>query len=135
MTTDHQRLTLERQGVFGWTMYPGYGDFPYRSPIVLEEIVPQGGRTFDLKFLNIFYAAGVQEMSYRLRTIRRERSFHIAEALEPGGRSDRVVIIEPMTRAWIEDLAPAYTCQLDTLFSSSQRPKPDAFKALMTTAF
>lgn len=134
MTTKLGRLTLERQGVFGWTMYPGYGDSPYRSPIIVEEITPLGSRTFDLRFLNIFYAAGVQEMTYRLRTIRRERSFHVAEAIEPDGGSERVIIIEPMTREWIEDLAPSYAPQIDRLFISSHRPDPDAFKALMASA-
>jgi hypothetical protein len=93
------------------------------------------GRTFDLRFLNVFYAAGVQEMTYRLRTLRRERTFQIAETLEQDGPSERVVIIEPMTRAWIEDLAPAYTVQIDRLFSASDTPSPDAFRALMASAF
>lgn len=135
MKTDYQRLTLERQMVFGWTMYPGYGGYPYRSPIIVEDVVPQGGRTFDLGFINIFYAAGVQKMTYRLRTLRRERTFQVAEALEYDGSSERVVIIEPMTRAWFEDHAPALVAQLDRLFSASDKPDPEAFRVLMATTF
>jgi hypothetical protein len=135
MKTDYPRLTLERQMVCGWTMYPGYGSYPYRSPIIVEEVVPQGGRTFDLKFINVFYAAGVQEMTYRLRTLRRERTFQIAEAVEHDGPSERVVIIEPMTRAWIEELAPTCVAQLDILFNDSHKPEPDAFRALMAGTF
>jgi hypothetical protein len=121
--------------VCGWTMYPGYGSYPYRSPIIVEEVVPHGGRAFDLMFINIFYAAGVQKMTYRLRTLRRERTFQIAEVVEHDGTSERVVIIEPMTRAWIEDVASAYIAQLDRLFDASDKPDPAAFGALMASTF
>ena len=135
MAEDHPRLTLERQMLVGWTMYPGYGSFPYRSPIIVEEVVPRGGRTFDLKFMNVFYAAGVQGMTYRLRTLRRECTFHIAEVLEDDGPSDRVVIVEPMTRAWIESLAPHVIAHVDRLFDASDKPNREAFNALMASAF
>jgi hypothetical protein len=135
MAEDQQRLTLERQMIVGWTMYPGYGSLPYRSPIIVEEVVPRGGRTFDLKFINVFYAAGVQRMTYRLRTLRRERTFHIAEDLEDDGPSDRVVIIEPMTRGWFESLAPHISTHVDRLFDASGKPDREAFVALMASAF
>lgn len=131
MKTHDPRLTLECQMVYGWTMYPGYFDYPYRSPIIVDEIVPRGGKTFDLKFINILYAAGVQEMTYRLRTLRRERTFHVAETIEYNGRAERVVIIEPMTRAWIEELAPTWIAQAETLFDDSGQPITDAFRLLI----
>lgn len=135
METEYPRLTLERQMVCGWTMYPGYASYPYRSPIIIEELIPQGGRTFELRFINIFYAAGVQEMTYRLRTLRREPTFQIAEAFEHDRPSGRVVIIEPMTQAWIEELAPTCVAQLDRLFIEPNTPDPDAFRALMKRTF
>lgn len=135
MSKDQKRLTLERHMIFGWTMYPGYGGLPYRSPIIVEDVVLRGGRTFDLEFVNVFYAAGVQRMTYRLRTLRRERTFHVAEALEDDGPSDRVVIIEPMTRGWIESLAPHIITHADRLFDASQKPNREAFIALMASAF
>lgn len=135
MAIDDQRLTLARQGVFGWTMYPGYGDGPYRSPIIVEEVTALGGRTLDLRLLNIFYAAGVQEMTYRLRTLRRERTFQISEVIEHDGLTERVVILEPMTPTWIEDLAPKCIPHLNMLFDPLSEPIPEAFKALAATTF
>jgi len=52
------RLTLERGTWYGLTMYPGYGDGPYHSPIRVDDIKPQGQRLFKLSFLNLGYAAG-----------------------------------------------------------------------------
>lgn len=134
MTTDNSRLTLEPGKVFGWTMYPGYGEYPYRSPIIVLEVIPRRSRTFDLRFFNIFYSAGVQEMTYQLCTLRRERSFLVAEVLEIDERTERAVIVEPMTRRWVENFAPAFIPQLNRLFDPSRGPNPIAFKELMVSA-
>lgn len=135
MDMKSRRLTLERQSVYGWTMYPGYGGGPYRSPIIALEVIPLGGRTLELSFLNVFYAAGVQEMNFRLRTLKRERCFYIAEVIEIDGPADRAVVIEPMTPQWIEDLVPSLKGRIDSYFSPDGTPYNDAFKRLMSSAF
>ena len=124
------RLTLEPRLIYAWTMYPGYGDGPYRSPILVHEVEPIGERRFDLSFMNIFYAAGVQNAVYRLRTLRREEKFIIAEQLIDGLKTDRVVIIEPMTRAWLRDYArtsePLMDCLIRDYFRGS-KAEPGGF--------
>lgn len=70
-------------------------------------------------------------MTYRLRPLLRERTFHVADAIEHDGRSERVVIIEPMTPVWIEEIAPTWVAQAETLFDNSYEPTPDAFRLLM----
>lgn len=113
-------------------MYPGYGDRPYRSPITVHEIRPLGLRRFDLQFLNIFYAAGVQNMRYRLRTLRRERTYLVAEQIDEldGKLSDRVVMIERLTRDWVIHAAPQCTGLLDRLFDAHGRPVSREFERL-----
>lgn len=130
-------LTLEPRQIYSWTMYPGYSDCPYRSPILVHQVEPIGDRRFDLSFLNIFYAAGVQNTVYRLRTLRREEKFIIAEQLEGGLKTERVVIIEPMTRAWLRELAQTFPPAIDYLtrdFFDGSSPVPEAFQKLASSA-
>ena len=53
---------VESGTIYGWTMNPGYFGHPYRSPVLVNSVKPCGQRTFELSFLNIFYAAGAQGM-------------------------------------------------------------------------
>lgn len=124
-------FTLRSVGVYGWTMYPGYGEMAYRSPIIVFEVRPRGYRRLDVDFLNIFYAAGLQHMTYRLRTLRRERSFLIAEQIREDGKlSDRVVAIEPLTRAWFLQAAPQCSHLVERLFDDVGEPSLADFKRL-----
>ena len=54
---------------YGLSMFPGYGDCPYHSPIRVDSIQPLGGRQFELGFFNLCYAAGVQSFRQRLQTL------------------------------------------------------------------
>lgn len=128
-----ERLTLSPRTFYGWTMYPGYFDTPYLSPIEVRHIRPLGQRRFDLGFLNVLYAAGVQAMEYRLRTLRREESFMIAECVEGDRPSGRVVVIEPFSPSWcvrVESLAGA----IDRLFDGNGLPKRDAVYQLLASS-
>ena len=112
-------------------MYPGYGDTPYRSPIAVLGFKPLGLRRFDLDFFNIFYASGVQHMGYRLRTLRRERTYLVAEQIERDGKlTDRVVVIERLTRDWVHHAAPQCTQLIERLFDSEGEPIPTEFERL-----
>lgn len=124
------RLNLESDQIYGMTMYPGYGGGPYRTPIQVLSIQSLGQRTYELFFLNIFYAAGVQGMSYRLRTLKREADY-IAAEVGPQDVSDRMVVIERMTKGWIRDNAPELSEQLDKLFDADGRPIAQSFRSLL----
>ena len=129
--TSKHRLTLERGQIYGWTMYPGYFGHPYRSPVLIESIEPLGQRTYKMMFLNMFYAAGVQDMAYTLRTLRRDASFIVAEQIEVSELTDRVVIIEPMNVRWITDNVPQLSQELRELFDDDGRPIEKSFLKLM----
>ena len=129
--TSKHRLTLERGQIYGWTMYPGYFGHPYRSPVLIESVEPLGQRTYKMMFLNMFYAAGVQGMGYTLRTLRRDATFIVAEEIEGGELTDRVVIIEPMNARWITDNVPQLSQQLRDLFDDYGRPIEESFRKLM----
>ena len=129
--TSKSRLTLERGKIYGWTMYPGYFDHPYRSPVLIESVEPLGQRTYKMMFLNMFYAAGVQGMGYTLRTLRRDATFIVAEEIEGGDLTDRVVIIEPMNARWITDNVPQLSQELRELFDDDGRPIEKSFRKLM----
>ena len=130
----HPRMSLQREGLYGWTMYPGYGGDPYFSPIMVYEITPLGRRTFELTFLNMFYAAGVQRMTYLLRTLRREENYIIAEELRNQKTTDRVAILEPLSRRWLRRSNSVNEEMLNTLFKPSGEPVRDAFLGLVSSA-
>ena len=129
--TSKHRLTLERGQMYGWTMYPGYFGHPYRSPVLIDSVEPLGQRTYKMMFLNMFYAAGVQGMGYTLRTLRRDATFIVAEEIEGGDLTDRVVIIEPMNARWITDNVPQLSQELRELFDDDGRPIEKSFRKLM----
>lgn len=126
-----QRLTLERGQIYGWTMYPGYSGRPYRSPIRIDFIKPLGQRTYKIMFLNMFYAAGVQHMGYTLRTMRREATYIVAEQVEAGEATDRIVIIERMNARWMDQHVPKPIHSWGGLFDGNAEPVEAAFLKLM----
>jgi hypothetical protein len=95
-----QRITLEPGRWYGWTMWPGYIDGPYHSPIRVDALQPchLGNGRADLTFLNAAYAGGVQAMTYKLRILKREPAYLLASV----EASDRAVCIEPLNLAWLE---------------------------------
>ena len=97
------RFTLEPGGWYGLTMFPGYVDCPYHSPIRVDEIRPLGGRYFDLKFLNLRYAIGVQDFQKHLKTLRRAKSHIIAEDTEV---ADRTYVITKLNKSWLRTHEP-----------------------------
>lgn len=130
-----RRLTLERGEMYGWTMYPGYFGHPYRSPVRIDSIEPLGLRTYKVFFLNMFYAPGVQNMGYTLRTLRREATYINAECIEGTKITDRTVIVEPLSAQWITDNVPQLSDDLKTLFDFNGKPIFDSFHRLMVTAY
>lgn len=97
-----ERLTLLPGQWYGCTMYPGYGDGTYHSPIWVRHVQPMGNRRFTLEYLNLAYAAGVQMMAYDLETLNRQEQYLIAAI----PASDRSVVIEPLTTTWFRNHLP-----------------------------
>ena len=119
------RFTLERGSWYGLTMYPGYGDEPYHSPIRIDELVPLGQRRFELRFLNLGYAQGVQNFHKVLRTLRRANSHLVAEETEV---EDRTYVIMALTPGWMS--ANLGNVKIQRLFDQSGQPIPSALLAL-----
>ena len=107
------RFTFELGGWYAMTMYPGYGDCPYRSPVEIHAIVPLGHRLFELSFFNVGYAAGVQQMEKQFRTLDRYPGALITKEEDV---PTRTTIFEPLTAPWVSAFAPGFaTMLLETL--------------------
>lgn len=119
------RFTLERGSWYGLTMYPGYGGEPYHSPIRIDELVPLGQRRFELRFLNLGYAQGVQGFQKVLRTLRRANSHLVAEETEI---EDRTYVIMALTRGWM--FANLGNASTEGLFDEGGAPNSSALLAL-----
>lgn len=124
MGESQNRLTLLRGSSFGWTMWPGYVDAPYYSPIIVQSIDPLGDRTFNLDFINLRYAAGVQQMVYKLQTFKRGRNYLLANVLNSSD-DERAVAIEPLTRDWFSNHLRVTETDIDCLFDSEGLCTPD----------
>lgn len=120
------RFTLQRGQWYGLTMFPGYADAPYHSPIRVDAVTPLGNRCFELRFLNLPYAAGVRDFGMRLRTLRRARNHIIAEDTEGG---DRTYVVCALTPGWMRqhfaNIEPR-----NPLFDECGRPVGEAFLKL-----
>jgi hypothetical protein len=97
-------FTLEPGGWYAMTMYPGYTDEPYRSPIEVHRFEALGGRTFDLTFYNVGYAQGVQMMDKRFRTLQRYPGALITAELA----GPRTTIFEKLTAEWVSAFTPGF---------------------------
>lgn len=128
MTSD--RFTLERGHWYGLTMFPGYGDTPYHSPIRVDEVQALGNREFVLRFLNLAYAAGVQGFITQLRTLRRAQSHVVAEVTEA---ADRTYIITNFTPGWLSAHFPHFDA--NRFFDASGNPDERTLLGLAATAY
>lgn len=98
-----KKLTLERGCWYALTMYPGYLNEPYCSPIRVDAIKPLGAGLIEIEHLNAGYAQGVQIMTKGYRVHRRgERHMVLDEIDVP----ERTVVIEQLTDKWLQTHAP-----------------------------
>jgi len=106
------KFTIEPARWYALTMYPGYGNDPYHSPIRVDRVVPLGNGLIELEHLNSGYAEGVQLMKTKYRVHRRgERHMVLDELQVP----ERTVIIEPLSAPWIIAHAPWFVGRLREL--------------------
>lgn len=87
-------------------MLPGYVDTPYFSPILVRGIRMKSpsSRTIELDFLNVRYAAGLQDFSKKLRILKHTPEYLLAVTLDS---PDRTAIISNVTFAWLENFCEA----------------------------
>lgn len=111
-------------------MYPGYGDAPYHSPIRVDAVLPLGHRTFDLSFLNLGYAAGVQDFKKCLRTLKRVPSHQVCEEAD---NPERSVILTTLNPAWMHTHFPGLG-DARRFFDETGQPKERALLSLAATA-
>ena len=128
MTDD--RFTLVRGHWYGMSMFPGYGDCPYHSPIRVDGIFPLGNRKFELRFLNLGYAAGVQDFAKELRTLRRCQSHIVADETEV---RDRTYLIVHFTPSWLGTHWPA--TRGGRYFDDAGDPNDEALLRLVAAAY
>jgi hypothetical protein len=114
---------------YGLTMYPGYSDCPYHSPIRIESVETLGDGVLHLSFLNVGYAAGVQSFRKRLKTLRRTATRLVAEDIE---MPDRTYVLTRLTRSWIERHFPSLPSE--TLIDPEGMPNDPALLSLADTA-
>ncbi len=106
------QFTIESAHCYGLSMYPGYGNEPYFSPIRVERVVPLGNGLLEVEYLNAGYAEGVQQMKKKYRVHRRgERNLVLDELHVP----ERTAIIEAISASWIMSRAAWFVGRLPEL--------------------
>lgn len=102
---------------------------PYHSPVRIDSVEPLGARHVELAFLNLGYAAGVQNFQQQFRTLRRTQT-HIV--LERADNQDRTYVFMPFNRSWLERYFPRLPH--DRFFGTSGEPSDQALLSLAATA-
>jgi hypothetical protein len=109
----------------GLTMFPGYADVPYHSPIKVEGLQWLSGRHFNLQYLNIGYAAGLHDFSQSFEVL---RAAHNVVACGETTQLERVHVFSRLTSGWMRACLPQFA--RDNQFDESGLPIDQAFKAL-----
>lgn len=117
------RLELEPGRWYGWTMWPGYMDRAYHSPIRVEQVDWLGHELIDLQFYNAAYARGVRGMGTRLRILAHHATYLLA-AIDQS--QDRSVAVVPMTAGWIELYFPDQFAMLQDIAGEAGTSLDDA---------
>jgi len=106
------KFTIRKNYWFAWQMLPGYvgeGCVPYCSPIFVTDFEPlkTGKNIFSLKFINVFYAEGVQNFSINIQVLKRARGYLVGRLIyDPKEDSDRCAIISHIEYEWIKRFCP-----------------------------
>lgn len=98
-------ITLELGRWYAMTMYPGYSEEPYRSPVEMQQVEACGSRMLRLRMYDIGYAAGVQDMTKDYRVLSRSGG---AMVTQETSTPERITIFEPLTAAWVAAFVPAF---------------------------
>lgn len=119
-------FNLERGDWYALTMYPGYWDVPYHSPMRVDGIAWLDEQHFMLEFLNLAYAAGVRDFRIECAILKAAPEFL---ACSPVDQPDRMYVFAKLTRAWMTANFPQVA--IDRLFDDAGVPNPSGFLALI----
>lgn len=106
------KFTIERDRWYGLSMYPGYGDVSYFSPIQVQLVNLLGNKLIEIEYINAGYAEGVQLMKKKY-IVHRRSEFHVI--LNEIHVPERTVILEPLSASWIISRAPWFVGRLPQL--------------------
>jgi hypothetical protein len=106
------KLELQRHTWYAWEMIPGYigeENIPYFSPIFVKELMPRkkGKNILGLKFINVFYAEGVQDFEIDLQILKHSHKYILAELSRGKAGPDRCAVISNIEFGWIEKFCPS----------------------------
>jgi hypothetical protein len=108
------QFTIVENKWFGWQMMPGYvgtGFLPYCSPIFVSEVkaLKTGKGIIQLKFLNAFYAVGVQDFSITMKVMKRDTNYLVGDLMDSINKSsDRCAVISQIEFEWIKEFCPTF---------------------------
>lgn len=98
-----EMFTLQVGSWCAYTMTPGYGDEPYRSPIRVDAIETINLNQFRVRFFNVGYAAGVQTFENRYLELKRSSEELVAAIVDQEGR---MATFTPLTEDWFRCTFP-----------------------------
>lgn len=108
------QLRLEPGRWYGMTMWPGYGDRPYHSPIRIDAFEDLGGE-LSVEFLNAAYAQGVRDFTERLVPLAHQPDYLIARIAD---QPERTVAIVDISQYWLETYFPRLVEEVNSLSRS-----------------
>jgi hypothetical protein len=111
MNAAPKKLILQDSHWYAWQMIPGYAgerNVPYFSPIYVQSVKPKktGHKILNLRFINVFYAEGVQDFNFDMKIIKHSADYLVAEILYGRNGPDRTAIISHIEFQWIEQCCP-----------------------------
>jgi len=122
----NDRFTLKPGGWYALAMFPGYIDEPYHSPIRVDAIdLDSTAATIRLKFLNLAYAAGVQDFEIVGRILGWGPEWL---TFAPIDMPERLYVISGLTIRWMATHFP--DIEPRGLFDSQGEPIDAGFIAL-----
>lgn len=122
----NDRFTLKPGGWYALAMFPGYIDEPYHSPIRVDAIdLDSNTETIRLKFLNLAYAAGVQDFEIVGRVLGSGPEWL---TFAPIDMPERLYVIGRLTDSWMATHFPHI--DRSGLFDDCGAPVDRAFAAL-----
>lgn len=116
---------LETGGWYGLSMFPGYSDVPYHSPVKVNELASLNDWSFSVEFLNVAYAAGVQQFDQTFAILKETSEF---VACESDDHPDRLYLFSMLTKGWIGACLPELG--RDDLFDDNGAPIERSFLSL-----
>lgn len=121
MVNQSTKFTLAPHHWYGFTMFPGYTEAPFHSPLRVDTLKPLGYRRLEIGALLLAYAAGVRDRTIRLIVLKRTADHLVCE---PADNPGRTYVITPLTRSWMRQYFP--NLEMHELFDPEGHPLGDS---------